>query len=97
MKTVLGVAAMVALTDHDAIEAPDQLRSSEETREIPFSLQSSVPYEEAIFLLGVHNLPASRAHTIVADLAAYTQNPSGTRPSPPTGRRPRGSSSGLSR
>jgi hypothetical protein len=77
IETVLGEAALVALTDHDTIEAPDQLRSSEESREIPLSLEWSVPYEDAIFHLGVHNLPASRAHTIVADLAAYTQNPSG--------------------
>jgi hypothetical protein len=52
---------------------------SQETREIPFSLESSVPYEDAIFHLGVHNLPASQAHTIVADLAAYTQHPSSPR------------------
>jgi hypothetical protein len=38
-----------------------------------------VPYEDAIFHLGVHNLPASQAHTIVADLAAYTQHPSSPR------------------
>jgi len=52
IETVLGVAALVALTDHDTIEAPAQLRSSEETREIPFSLEGSVPYEDAIFHLG---------------------------------------------
>jgi hypothetical protein len=79
IETVLGVAALVALTDHDTIEAPDQLRGSQETREIPFSLEWSVPYEDAIFHLGVHNLPASRAHAIVADLAAHTQHPSGAR------------------
>lgn len=79
IEAVLGMAALIALTDHDTIEAPDQLRGTEENAEIPFSLEWSVPYEDAIFHLGVHNLPASRAHAIVADLAAYTQNPSSTR------------------
>jgi predicted metal-dependent phosphoesterase TrpH len=79
IETVLGVAGLVALTDHDTIEAPDLLRDADETIEIPFSLEWSVPYEDAIFHLGVHNLPANRARTIVADLTAYTQHPSGAR------------------
>lgn len=79
IEAVLGLAGLVALTDHDTIAAPEQLRGTEENTEIPFSLEWSVPYEEAIFHLGVHNLPASRAHAIVADLAAYTQNPSNNR------------------
>jgi hypothetical protein len=57
---------------------PEQLRGAEKTSEVPFSLEWTVPYEDAIFHLGVHNLPVSRAHAIVAELAVCTQNPSST-------------------
>ena len=76
IETVLGLVGLVSLTDHDTIEAPDQLRALQDTQQVPFSLEWSVPYEDAIFHLGIHNLPAGRAHTILADLASYTQNPS---------------------
>ncbi len=76
IKDLLGLAPLVALTDHDSIEAPSLLRRIDETRDIPFSLEWSVPFGEAIFHLGVHNLPSNRVHQIVAELAAYTQDPS---------------------
>ena len=52
------------------------LLMAEETSEIPFALEWTVPFGEAIFHLGIHNLPSHRAQEIVADLVAYTQNPS---------------------
>jgi hypothetical protein len=76
IENVLGLAGLVALTDHDNIEAPTLLRMVTEASQIPFALEWSVPFEGAIFHLGVHNLPDSRAHGIMSELAAYTQNPS---------------------
>jgi hypothetical protein len=72
----LGLMSLVSITDHDSIEAPAALRAAPQTSRVPFSLEWSVPYEGAIFHLGVHNLPEHRAPSIVADLAAYTRHPS---------------------
>ena len=71
----LGLRGMVAITDHDNIDAPLWLRSYGGTCEVPVSLEWSVPFENAIFHLGVHNLPARRALEITADLFAYTKDP----------------------
>jgi len=76
IENVLGLAGLVALTDHDSIEAPALLRRLEGSRQVPFSLEWSVPFGEAIFHLGVHNLPSQSVNGIVAELAAYTQDPS---------------------
>jgi hypothetical protein len=75
IENVLGLGSLVALTDHDNIEARSLL-PLEGTNEIPFALEWTVPFGEAIFHLGIHNLPRNRAQVIVAELVAYTQNPS---------------------
>jgi hypothetical protein len=72
----LGLMGLVSLTDHDTIEAPTLLRMVAETKDVPFALEWSVPFGEAVFHLGVHNLPSYRAQQMVADLAAYTRTPS---------------------
>lgn len=79
IENVLGLTGLVALTDHDNIEARSLL-TVEEVREMPFSFEWTVPFRESIFHLGIHNLPAHRAHEIVADLVAYTQNPASANP-----------------
>jgi hypothetical protein len=76
---VLGLMALVSLTDHDTIEAPTLLRMVADTKEVPFALEWSVPFGGAIFHLGVHNLPSRRAQELVADLAACTRIPSDSR------------------
>ena len=76
IEVVLGLTALVSLTDHDTIEAPTLLRMVTETKEVPLALEWSVPFGDAIFHLGVHNLPSRRAQELVADLAAYTRTPS---------------------
>ncbi len=73
IEKVLALAALVSLTDHDSISAPTFLRIVEETSQIPLALEWSVPFEGAVFHLGVHNLPSSRAQAIVADLGMYTR------------------------
>jgi hypothetical protein len=76
IEKVLARAALVSLTDHDSISAPTLLRVVEETSQIPLSLEWSVPFEGAVFHLGVHNLPSSQAQAIVADLDTYTRHQS---------------------
>jgi hypothetical protein len=76
IEKVLALAALVSLTDHDSISAPTLLRVVEETSQIPLALEWSVPFEGAVFHLGVHNLPSSRAQAIVADLGSYTRHQS---------------------
>jgi hypothetical protein len=75
----LNLMSLVSLTDHDSIGAPTVLRQMPEPVQIPFAVEWSVPFEGAVFHLGIHNLPESQAHLIMDDLAAYTRNPSAPR------------------
>jgi hypothetical protein len=72
----LELMSLVSLTDHDSIGAPSALRELPDPIRIPFAVEWSVPFEGAVFHLGVHNLPESHAHLIMDDLADYTKNPS---------------------
>ena len=71
----LGLQSMVSISDHDNIEAPMLLRVVPEARRVPVSVEWTAPFQEAIFHLGVHNLPSGRAESIMADLAEYTRRP----------------------
>jgi len=71
----LGLASMVSITDHDNIEAPMLLRVVPEARRIPVSVEWTVPYKDATFHLGVHNLPSGSAETIMQRLREYTLQP----------------------
>src|SRR5580700_4355207 len=75
----LELMSLVSLTDHDSIGAPTALRQLPEAVQVPFAVEWSVPFEGAIFHLGIHNLPEKLAHLIMDDLADYTQNPSAPR------------------
>jgi len=74
----LAIEPMVSLTDHDNIEAPMLLRVVPEARRIPVSLEWSVPYQETIFHLGIHNLPTAEAEQWAARLLDYTRKPDAT-------------------
>jgi hypothetical protein len=71
----LGLASMISLTDHDNIEAPLSLRAMADTAGVPISVEWSVPFQNTTFHLGLHNLPANRAETIMSQLDEYTSNP----------------------
>jgi hypothetical protein len=71
----LGMQSLISLTDHDNIEAPLLLRVVPEARRIPVSLEWSIPFENTILHLGVHNLPAAEAAAWVKRMNAYTQHP----------------------
>jgi len=75
----LELMSLVSLTDHDSIGAPSALRQLPHPVEIPFAVEWSVPFEGAVFHLGVHNLPESQAGLIMDDLSAYTSHPSAPR------------------
>jgi hypothetical protein len=75
IENVLGVQALVSLTDHDTIEAPMLLRVVPQTSHVPVSVEWSVPFDGAVFHLGIHNLPGIQAEAIMAELARYTANP----------------------
>jgi hypothetical protein len=71
----LDLAPMVSLTDHDSISAPMLLRTVPSARQIPVSVEWSVPYGEQSFHLGIHNLPSARATEWMQILAGYTDDP----------------------
>ena len=72
----LGVAPMVSISDHDNIKAPMLLRTVPSARQIPVSVEWSVPYGGSQdFHIGVHNLPSARAQEWMATLEDYTARP----------------------
>jgi hypothetical protein len=71
----LGLRALVCLTDHDNIDAHATLGVLEECRDLPLSVEWSLPCEGALLHIGVHNLPRSRAAGLMRQLAAYTNAP----------------------
>jgi hypothetical protein len=72
----LDISAMVSITDHDNINAPMLLRAVPSARQIPVSVEWSVPYGgEQSFHLGVHNLPSARATEWMSILSDYTEHP----------------------
>jgi hypothetical protein len=70
----LGLGAMVSLTDHDNIDAGTQLQVALD-RNVPISVEWTIPIGTTYFHLGVHNLPPYSAHDTMAALAAYTAKP----------------------
>lgn len=68
----LGLKAMVSLSDHDSIEAPQLLRVA--MSEVPVSLEWTVPFQNSKFHLGVHNLPAAAAHKWMDNLEWCTRS-----------------------
>jgi hypothetical protein len=73
---MLDVAPMVSITDHDNINAPMLLRTVPSARQIPVSVEWTVPYGDVqSFHIGVHNLPSARAQEWMATLEKFTKNP----------------------
>ena len=76
----LDLAPMVSITDHDNINAPMLLRSVPSARQIPVSVEWSVPYGGVqSFHLGVHNLPSARATEWMQTLRDFTARPDSSR------------------
>jgi hypothetical protein len=62
IKKKLGLRALVSLSDHDNIEAGLHLRMLAGTSRAPVSVEWTIPFEQTVFHLGVHNLAADRAN-----------------------------------
>jgi hypothetical protein len=71
----LGLRAIVSMTDHDNIDAGLMLQTGRAIGEIPVSLEWTVPYEQAYFHLGIHNLAPAGAISWMKALAEYTREP----------------------
>jgi hypothetical protein len=68
----LGLDALVSLTDHDSIEAPLSLSVLDQCRDIPISVEWTIPYGPTFFHLGIHNISAESARSTMGELAAFT-------------------------
>jgi hypothetical protein len=75
IQELLGLQGLVSLSDHDNIEAGLHLQMLDDTSLVPISVEWSVPYEQTVFHLGVHNLPAVRAKAWMEELARFTEDP----------------------
>ena len=69
----LDLRPLISLTDHDNIEAGIALR--EEQRDVPISLEWTVPFRRSIFHLGIHNLPPASARSWTSAMGNYTAAP----------------------
>jgi hypothetical protein len=67
----MGLSSLISLTDHDDIEAPLRLRLLPQTRHIPISLEWTVPFQNTMVHLGIHNLPSSSARRWLSEMHAY--------------------------
>ena len=76
----LQMAAMVSITDHDDIRAPMLLRSLASARQIPVSLEWTVPFGKGAFHLGIHNLPSATGQDWMQRMEAFTAIPIPERP-----------------
>ena len=75
IEDLLGMSALVSLTDHDNIEAANHLQLFEEFATAPISVEWTVPYGPTFFHLGIHNLPGGSARQWTIRLAAHTAAP----------------------
>ena len=73
----LGLRAIVSVSDHDNIEAGIHLRMLEGTSSVPISVEWTVPFEDTVFHIGVHNLPEENAMAWMAELGSFTAQPDG--------------------
>jgi len=75
VEQLLGIRPLVSLSDHDNIEAGLHLQMLEETAGVPISVEWSVPCDQTVFHLGVHNIPVAQANTWMAEFNRYTAKP----------------------
>lgn len=67
-----GLRPMVSLTDHNSIEACLRLRENAAFAEAPLSTEWTVPFGDAVFHFGIHNLPARSARELMAAMREAT-------------------------
>jgi hypothetical protein len=73
-------SALVSITDHDNIEAPQLLRTVASARHIPVSVEWTTPFGgDQSFHLGVHNLPSDQGAAWMRTFREFTARPSNSR------------------
>jgi len=75
IERVLGMGAMVSISDHDNIEAGLNLSMIEDTRESPISIEWTVPFRRTFFHIGVHNVPRNAARDMARTMNEFTAEP----------------------
>jgi hypothetical protein len=76
----LGLAPLVSISDHDNINAPMLLRTVPPARDIPVSVEWTVPYgPDQSFHLGIHNLSGDTGAAWMRTLEEFTAKPSDAR------------------
>jgi hypothetical protein len=73
IEKALHLKPLVSITDHDNIEACSDLRALNIA--VPFSHEWTVPYENTVFHLGIHNLPVDDARGLYNQMKSVTANP----------------------
>jgi hypothetical protein len=76
----LQLRGMVSLTDHDNIQAPMLLRALSVARQIPVSVEWTVPFGATSFHLGIHNLPSATGTEWMERMEAFTAIPASQQP-----------------
>ena len=71
----LSLLPLVALSDHDDMQAPLGLRVFPESRQVPAALEWTVPFGPTFFHLGVFNLPERRAQEFFGAMQAFRRSP----------------------
>jgi hypothetical protein len=71
----LGVEPLVALSDHDDMQAPPGLRIFPESRHVPLALEWTVPFGPTFFHLGVYNLPERNAQGLFQRMQEFRDSP----------------------
>jgi len=70
-RETLGLDPLVSLTDHDNLDACVELRAL--NIPVPFSHEWTVPYENTVFHIGVHNLAADDAFPLFEEMESVTR------------------------
>lgn len=71
----LGLIPLVALSDHDSIEAPMSLQVVSGAAAGPVSVEWTVPFRATFFHAGIYNLPVAQAREAMKLMAACTAAP----------------------
>ena len=78
IRETLHLNPIVSITDHDNIDAGIALGRTQPPECVPLSFEWTVPFGQAFFHLGVHNLPQASAGDLFAALVGLTSTSDGT-------------------
>jgi len=77
IESELNLASMVSLSDHDSITAGMELRAA--GKDVPVSIEWTMPIGGIDVHVGVHNLPHQNAEMLAAEMQEYTRSPKESR------------------